>query len=253
MVVLILMNQPLDTNMKPFIPRGMALSKTLSSLSELFFPRLCIPCGRKLMDAEQFLCIHCWQDLPRTHYHSDPDNKVAQLFWGRAKISRATAWLLFRKGSHYQLLVHYLKYKGYHEIGRVLGYQFGLELKYTAFANNDLVIPVPLHNSRLKKRGYNQSEMLAAGLSESLHITLLAKALQRTVSTATQTKKNRFERWQNVAGIFQVIHPEAILGKQILLVDDVITTGATLEAAVNSLLEAGAKSIDIAALAVADF
>lgn len=195
--------------------------------------------------------MHCWHDLPRTNYHTEADNKVAQLFWGRTTVNNATAWLLFRKGSHYQQLIHYLKYKGYREIGRVLGYQFGLELTTSPFAGNDIILPVPLHRSRLRVRGFNQSEFIAQGLSEALHIPMMKEPLVRRVQTATQTRKNRYERWQNVADIFIVPERESVTGKRILLVDDVVTTGATLEAAVNTLLKAGVASVDIATLAVA--
>ncbi len=230
-----------------------AAYRAFFALTELFFPRLCIPCGRKLIDVEQFLCLHCWHDLPRTNYHSDADNKVAQLFWGRASVNRATAWLLFRKGSQYQQLIHFLKYKGYREVGRVLGYQFGMELIGSPFAGNDIILPIPLHRSRMRVRGFNQSEYIALGLSEALQIPMLKEPLTRSVKTGTQTRKNRYERWQNVADIFLVEDRDSVTDKRVLLVDDVVTTGATLEAAVNTLLKAGAASVDIATLAVADF
>lgn len=218
----------------------------------LFYPQLCITCSRKLVTQEKFICLHCLQDLPRTHFHADPENKIAQLFWGRARVDNATSWLYFRKGSRYQKLVHYLKYKGVKEIGEEMGKLFGEELKNTPFQETDVVVPVPLHPRKLKQRGYNQSEWIAKGIASSLQKPLMINNLNRDIFTNTQTRKNRFERWQNVEGIFGVCDPSAFVQKHILVVDDVVTTGSTLEAAVVTLLQAGAAKVSIATLACAE-
>jgi ComF family protein len=218
----------------------------------LFYPPLCITCNRKLVTQEKFICLHCLHDLPRTQFHSDPDNKIAQLFWGRARVDNATAWLYFRKGSRYQKLVHYLKYKGLKEIGEEMGKLFGRELINTPFQEIDVVVPVPLHPRKLKQRGYNQSEWISKGIAFSLNKPLKVNNLTRNIFTNTQTRKNRFERWQNVEGIFSVCDLSQIAQKHILVVDDVVTTGSTLEAAVVALLQAGAAKVSIATLACAE-
>ncbi len=224
----------------------------LNDLLELFYPPLCVTCGRRLVSQERYICLHCLHDLPRTNYHLDTGNKVAQLFWGRTRVELATSWLYFRKGSRYQKLVHYLKYKGLPEIGDEMGRLFGADLTGSPFGDAQVVVPVPLHPRKLKERGYNQSERIAAGIASALQIPLSADNLVRDKFTPTQTRKNRFERWQNVEGIFRVDRPEEFAGRHMLVVDDVITTGSTLEAAVVALLEAGAGKVSIATLACAE-
>jgi len=223
-----------------------------NDLLELFYPSLCVTCGRKLVTQEKYICLHCLHDLPRTGFHKDPGNKVAQLFWGRVPVEMATSWLYFRKGSRYQRLIHFLKYKGLHELGDEMGRLFGVDLRSSPFAAVDVVVPVPLHWQRLRERGYNQSEGIAAGMAASLSLPLSTGNLVREKFTSTQTRKNRFERWQNVEGIFQVLKPEEFTGRHLLVVDDVVTTGSTLEAAVVALQEAGAARVSIATLACAE-
>jgi ComF family protein len=192
------------------------------------------------------------EDLPRTRFHADPANKVAQLFWGRVPVEHATAWLFFRKGSRYQRLVHYLKYKGLKEIGDEMGRLFGSELKGSPFEEVEVVVPLPLHRKRERQRGYNQSEWIARGIADSLGIPLSVGNLVRSRITSTQTRKNRFERWQNVEGIFTVLRPQEYTGRHVLVVDDVVTTGATLEAAVVALRDAGSSRVSLATLACAE-
>lgn len=224
----------------------------IESFAELFFPHLCITCTRKLFSNENFICLHCLHDLPKTEFHNFPENKVAQLFWGRTNVELATSWLYFKKGSHYQKLIHYLKYKGIKELGAEMGYLFGGDLKKSVFAEVEIIMPVPLHKKKEKQRGYNQSEWIAKGMSEAMQKEISTGNLIRARFTQTQTRKTRFERWQNVEGIFEALYPEKIDGKHILLVDDVVTTGSTLEAAVYTLLNSGAGKVSIATLAMAD-
>lgn len=228
------------------------MKRFFEDFAGLLYPPLCITCNRRLVTQEKFICLHCLYDLPRTHFHSDEENKIAQLFWGRVHVDHATSWLFFRKGSHYQTLIHYLKYKGLKEIGEEMGKLFGDELRNTPFQESDVVVPVPLHPRKLRQRGYNQSEWIARGIASSLNKSLMVNNLTRDVFTNTQTRKNRFERWQNVEGIFNVRDPSAVVQKHILVVDDVITTGSTLEAAVDVLLHAGAGKVSVATLACAE-
>lgn len=220
--------------------------------TELFYPRLCLTCNRKLITQEKFVCLECLSDLPRTRFHEDPSNKIAQLFWGRTRLIHATSWLYFRKGSKYQKMIHFLKYKGLKEIGEEMGKIFGQEIRESGFGEADILLPVPLHPRKLRQRGYNQSEWIARGMAQALSRQILTGILVREIHTPTQTRRNRFERWQNVEGIFRVREPEAIFQKHVLVVDDVVTTGSTLEAAAEALLRAGAAGVSIATLACAE-
>jgi len=177
------------------------------------------------------------------------DNPVSKVFWGRVNIENATASYLFIKEGILQKLIHQLKYKGAKEIGFELGRHFGSELiDSESYKNIDLIIPVPLHVKREKKRGYNQSEWIARGMVEFLEAKLELNNLVRAIETETQTKKTRFERWENVESIFNVNYPEKLENKHVLLVDDVITTGSTLEACANALLKIKGVKVSIATL-----
>ncbi len=224
----------------------------LDYLIELLYPRLCIVCGDKLIEQENWICLHCLHHIPRTNFHLAPENRVAQLFYGRVKIENATSFFYFSKGSKYQTLLHSLKYKGMKEVGEEIGKQFGIDLmKSPDFASVDVVCPVPLHPSKEKKRGYNQSWWIASGIAKQMGKDLSTGNLKRSTDTETQTRKSRFARWQNVEGIFEVSDPEAFSGKHILLVDDVVTTGATLEACATAILSATNAKVSIATLATA--
>lgn len=219
----------------------------------LFFPRYCLACRGGLERGSEVLCVRCAMDLPRTQYHQDVDNPVAKRFWGLLPISHAFGYLHFVKGGKVQALLHQLKYEGKPEVGHTLGRWYGHELREYGLAEEfDLIVPIPLHISKLRKRGYNQSDALAEGLAEGLQIPWDAKALQRTQATRTQTRMSRAERYANMAEVFTVARPEAIQGQRILLVDDVITTGATLQACGEALIAAQARTLSVAALAVAE-
>ena len=221
-------------------------------LTELIFPRLCVTCGDKLIEQEQWICLHCLHHIPRTNYHLEPENRVAQLFYGRVKIEFATSFFYFNKGSKYQSLLHNLKYKGMKELGAEIGIQFGIDLLQSDdFSSVDVICPVPLHPQKEKKRGYNQSWWIASGIATQMQKTLSDDNLRRVTATETQTRKTRFERWQNVEGIFELKDPEAFSGKHILLVDDVITTGSTLEACAQAILSKTDARISIVTLATA--
>jgi ComF family protein len=222
-----------------------------NGLISIIYPQFCAACGSALFRNENVLCLKCYAELPRTGFHSDPENEVAQLFWGRVPLRNATSFIYFNKGSRYQHILHELKYKGQQHIGLEMGKLFALELKSTPFANSDLVHPVPLHFSRHRKRGYNQSELIARGIAQVLNIPVETSLITRTVNTHTQTTKSRYERWENVKGIFRVEKPSAIMNKHIMLVDDVITTGSTIEACANSMLAINGVTISIASLAFA--
>lgn len=218
----------------------------------LLFPRLCYACGNHLLRNEKLICTECYVLIPRTNYHLQEDNPVARLFWGRCKIEKASAFSFYNKDSRIRKLIHNLKYKGVRDIGHELGMIYGSTLLGTDFIGDvDLIIPVPLHPAKERKRGFNQSELIAGGLSEATGIPVGLNILRRVSITETQTKKSRFERWKNVEGIFHVDANEKITGRHILLVDDVITTGSTLEACAGELLKHEGVKVSAAALAVA--
>jgi ComF family protein len=221
-------------------------------LLSLLFPRLCYACGDHLLRSEYLICTECYVVIPRTNFHTEPDNPVARLFWGRCVIEKAAAFSYYTRGSRIRNLIHSLKYKGIKEIGPELGRIYGQSLKESGFTDDiDVIIPVPLHPSKMRTRGFNQSEYICEGLSSSTDLPVDTKSLVRRLTSSTQTKKSRYERWTNVEGIFQVADPSALRGRHILLVDDVITTGSTIEACVNELNKAGEVRISVVALAYA--
>jgi len=224
----------------------------LNDFISLIYPKTCMACGKSLYKNENCLCTYCLYHLPKTNFHLEKDNEVERVFWGRVRIESAASFLYFSKGGKVQKIMHKLKYKGRQEIGVFLGEQYGLELLNSdTFKNIDIIIPVPLHKMKLKKRGYNQSEKFAEGLSLSMKKPVSTDNLYRKIFSETQTKKTRYKRWQNVESIFDIKNPELLKSKHILLVDDVITTGATMEACVNVLKKVEDIKISIASIAYA--
>lgn len=217
----------------------------------LIYPENCAACGQTLLKNEKTLCTHCIIQLPKTNYWLYKDNPVSKIFWGRIPVENACSFLHFTKGGNVQHLLHQLKYKGNQMAGILAGKLFGSELLNTPFSEIDAIVPVPLHLAKLKKRGYNQSELIAQGLSESIQKPLAKNWLIRKIASETQTKKNRFMRWENVKEIFATDNEAEFEGKHILLVDDVVTTGATIEACAQLLLKVKNVKVSIAALASA--
>jgi ComF family protein len=218
----------------------------------LFFPNHCLGCSNSLFKGEEILCTRCILDLPKTGYHEQIENTIKSRLIGRIPLMYAMAFLKFRKTGVVQHLLHQLKYNNHPEVGVRLGKLYGKDLVDAGFENKfDRIIPVPLHKSRKRRRGYNQSEKFAEGLSHQLQIPCDENIVERTVKTTTQTRKTKIERWENVKDVFQVKQPEKIIGKRILLVDDVITTGATLEACGQQLLNFGCTELSIACIAEA--
>lgn len=206
-----------------------------------------------MVRGEQTLCVSCLMKLPQTNFHKMRNNMIEKSFWGRIRIERATSFFFFMKGSDFQHLLHALKYKGRSDIGVYLGKRFGNELvTQPDFKHFDRIIPVPLHADKLKKRGYNQSEMIARGLSKAMHIPVDTKVLARTTFTETQTHKSRIERWENVKSVFAANSAINLNGQHVLLVDDVLTTGATIEGCAQALLDKNPTvKISVATLAYA--
>jgi len=223
----------------------------INDFISLIYPEVCVICGNNLWRHEQTICHSCEFHLPKTNFHLEKDNPIFRLFWGRANVESAAAFFYFNKGNTVQHLIHALKYKGRKDIGVELGIRYGrlLESSYL-FQDIACIIPVPLHEKKMAQRGYNQSEQFAIGLAATMKTATISTDLVRKISTETQTKKNRYKRWQNVSEKFMIKNPDKFLGRHILLVDDVITTGATLEACIQALSSIPGIQISIAAIAV---
>lgn len=218
----------------------------------LFFPLNCAVCENYLLKNEKVICTSCIFHLPKTNFHFQKNNPISEIFWGRVKINHATAFFTFKKGSQYQKLIHKLKYKGQAEIGIELGKYFGNSLMDSEYYRDiDAIIPVPLHPKKKKIRTYNQSEMIAKGMAEVMNSELILDVLVRNIHSESQTKKDKIERWLNVKNAFGLKSSKRIENKHILLIDDVVTTGSTLEACVEKLLEVDHIKVSIACLAQA--
>lgn len=230
----------------------MTLRELFENVVNLFYPRVCAACGDTLLKDEETVCLKCRYLLPKTGYELHADNPLAQMFYGRVRFHAVTACFFFAKQGKVQHLIHELKYKGNWEAGVFLGQQLGESLKNAPlFQGIDYLVPVPLHPKREKKRGYNQSLMIARGIAEVTGIAIGDRFLVRGVNTATQTKKSKEERFQNVKDIFQVYHAEELQGKHILLIDDVLTTGATLESCAHKFEDIPGITISAATAACA--
>ena len=228
-------------------------SSLLHDIFLLAFPNNCAVCKEQLGGDEKDICFSCLDQLPETDYHRMKDNAVAQQLWGRLPITHASAFLFIKDGNITQRMVHLLKYKRKLNIGIKLGRLYGYKLSGndSLIKEIDLIIPVPLHAKRQHERGYNQCDYFAQGLSEVLNVPFESNAIKRVVENISQTKRSRYDRWENVQGIFALAAPDIVRGKHILLVDDVITTGATIESCAVALLSAEDVRISVVTIATA--
>lgn len=216
----------------------------------LFFPELCAACGRDLYKNEDIICTYCKYHLPQTNFHTDLNNKMARQLWGRFAFEQAIAFLYFQKGSKVQNLMHQLKYNKRPEVGIKLGELYAYQLfRSEDWKKADLIIPVPLHPTKLKKRGYNQSEQISMGMASVLQLPISTNHLIRAEHTETQTRKSRYARYENLKDAFLIKNEFELIQKHIMLVDDVMTTGATLEACSLELLKIEGLKISICTIA----
>lgn len=223
-----------------------------SDLLYLAYPDLCLICGTSLINDEPIICYDCLYKLPLTAFQSYSENPAAERFYGKIKFSYATAAFHYQKGSVIQIILEALKYKGESKVGDFLGSYSGQKLMGKGFFDSiDLIVPVPLHQMKLKSRGFNQSEIIAKGLSKACNIEVDCKTLLRKNDNKTQTTRNIYDRWKNVSSIFTVENKEVFMNKHILLVDDVLTSGSTLEACGQKVLESNGSQISFFALALA--
>jgi ComF family protein len=225
----------------------------LADFIALIFPRLCAACNNSLIAREHVLCTNCLYNLPYTNFHLLADNIVARQFWGKLPIEAAYALFYFTKGGNVQNMVHRFKYDGMQQIGVLLGEIAGSQLQQNpTFSGVDHIIPVPLHSSKLRKRGFNQSACFANGLASKLNALVEEHNLVRIIATETQTRKKRFARFENMQEVFSIADPEKLVNKHVLLVDDIVTTGSTLEACGAELLKIPGLKLSIATIAYAE-
>jgi ComF family protein len=228
------------------------INEYLSDLLYLAYPDLCLICGSSLNRSETLVCHDCIYQLPLTNYSSFSDNNAAERFYGKLPFEKAVAAFIYQKGSYMQQILELIKYKGEKKLGEMLGSYAGTKFAKNGFFNDiDLLVPVPLHKKKMALRGYNQSEWIAKGLSTVCGIPVDSSSLIRQQENETQTTRNIYERWKNVSTIFSLNDDTAFENKHILLVDDVLTSGSTMEACGQAILNAKDSKISFFALAIA--
>ncbi|MCW3109196.1 MAG: ComF family protein [Segetibacter sp.] len=225
------------------------VQSAVTDFIHLFFPHVCAGCGSDVINIEHHLCLHCIADLPFTNFFKHPGNPVEKQFYGRLNVSNAASGYFFTKDSLIESLIYELKYRGNKAIGFYMGEMLGNFLINSRFNDVDIIVPLPLNARRLKKRGYNQSGVLCEGIASVWSKPVITNAVIRKVNTETQTHRGRITRWENMDGVFAVAEPGVIQNKHVLLVDDVVTTGASLEACGSEILKVAGTTLSIATLA----
>ena len=230
----------------------MSLGIIFKDFVALFFPNYCVACIAPLAKGEKHICTKCVFELPKTNYHLEKENPISNRFYGKIEVKYVFSYLKFFKKGITQKLLHKIKYENQPEIAEMLGKWYGVDLKEIGMSDQfDLIVPVPLYKSKKRKRGYNQSDAIAKGLSESLGVPWSDRIVKRVVKSQTQAKKkDRLARWENVKNIFDVKNVEEVTGKRVLIVDDILTSGATLEACAIPFVKAGCE-VSFMTLAVA--
>jgi len=230
-----------------------AILEYIRSLANLIYPNFCLLCESSLLKNEHCICTICETKLPYTNYHKTIDNPIEKKLWGRVPIQKASSLLFFEKGLEVQKLISNLKYKKREDVGEKLAEIYARELLKvkSEFLKIDLIVPIPLHYKKQKRRGYNQCDKFTKVLSEKLNISHSFDTIERVTDTISQTGKSRINRWENVSEIFKIAKPENIQNKHILIVDDVITTGATLEALANKILKIEGTKVSVLLMASA--
>jgi ComF family protein len=226
------------------------LSDSIGAIAHLFYPSICFGCRKNEISPTEWLCLNCLSTLPLTGFENTRDNPVEQLFWGRTPIQFASSCFFYVEKTPIQRLIHEVKYKEQQQLGRWLGQMMGRRLANIFHASKvDLLLPMPLHPKKQKHRGYNQATLLCEGIHAITNCNFLEQVLIRNTNTKTQTKKSRIERWENVSEVFDITINENVINKHIVLVDDVITTGASTEACAATLIKKGASAVSICSLA----
>lgn len=224
----------------------------LNDFLALIYPRNCVACSNSLYKHEEQICNYCYLNLPKTNFHKGHQNPVASLFYGRVNLEFASAFYLFQKKGSIQKVLHAIKYKNNKDLAVLFGQWYAEDLKeHELIKQVEAVIPVPLHVKKLQQRGYNQSEEFANGLAKGFDASVNTTVLKRKEFTSTQTKKSKYERWENVEDKFDLNNPDELKHKHVILVDDVITTGATIEACCQTLQQIEGIKISVLCIAYA--
>lgn len=227
-------------------------SKVRENILDFFYPPLCVVCDARLQESEKHICLECISTLPKTNYHKQEENRLEQFLGGRFPFYQAAAFCYFYKTGSLQKIIHAFKYKNNPDLARYIGRLYGEDLKKSSFLSEvDYLIPVPLHPKKQKQRGYNQAEEICKGLSDVTGIPICTTAIERVINNPSQAKKGRTERWENTKGIFGPTNNPSLKGKKVLLVDDVITTGSTIEAIAICFDEGEGPIISVAAIGMA--
>lgn len=227
------------------------LKEIKESIIHLLFPHVCTGCGNDILNKESTLCLRCLDAMPETNFELHADNPVEKMYWGRLPLTSGTAQFYFTKESLMQHLMHQFKYKNNRDLGIQLGRIMGDQIQKSGRLKVDALIPLPLFPVKEKRRGYNQATLLCIGMAEAMNVPVINTAIIRPQHTETQTKKGRIERWKNMEGKFVLNNADCIKDKHLLLVDDIVTTGATLEACGNELLKADNVKLSVATLCIA--
>ena len=224
--------------------------RVLQALKDTFFPRFCCVCNKKLYHDEQFICLHCLLHMPYTHFKGYKGNPVERLIWDDTICTEhANSLFFYKQKSSYSHIFFHFKYFNHPQVAVYFGRLMARDLSETDFFDTiDCIIPIPLSKARYKQRGYNQSERLAEGISQVTHIPLDTSSIQRTVDNPTQTRLTGADRWNNVNNIFQLINPDSLAYKHVLIVDDMITTGSTIRACAHAINQAAGTKISVISL-----
>lgn len=225
----------------------------LTDVFNLFYPKVCLTCENTLHQHEEVICYQCENSLPLTGHYKDAENELAKRLWGRIEIQGAMGLYDFHKGAQVQQLLHELKYRKRQDAGAYMGRLLGEQLRQpdSIIKGIDIIVPVPLHPKKEKQRGYNQCAPIAKAISETTGWPMASSALTRTVKNTSQTGMNRFERFENVKDIFAVKDAHQLQGKHVLLIDDVITTGATSESCIRTILSVPDTKVSFVAVGYA--
>jgi ComF family protein len=228
------------------------IANILNHFFELFFPCLCVCCGKRLVRGERHLCVTCLSGLPVTRHLREEHNELENFFAGRFRFHQAASFAYFVKGGNIQKIIHEFKYRNNPGLAYYIGTLCGKEIiNHNSFETVDFIVPIPLHRKRLRKRGYNQSLLVAQGISQLTGKPVNTDNLIRKINNPSQTKNSRFERWRNTEGIFDIINQSVFENKHILLIDDVVTTGSTLEVCAKLILECKQAQVSIYTVGVA--
>jgi len=224
----------------------------IKDFTGLIYPKICYACGNVLYNNEDVICTYCLYEMPETNFHNEDNNPLNRVFWGRVPLEAVTALFYYQKGCKVQKLMHEFKYRGKREIGVYTGELLASKLKISEkWRDIDFVLPVPLHPKKERQRGFNQSEFFAKGIALGLEKNLIVNNLVRELHSESQTRKAKFQRWKNVETVYNIKNPKELRNKNLLLVDDVITTGSTIEACAQKLLEIEGTKAWVASMAAA--